>query len=297
MIDPNKYGISFSIKQCRNFNLDPHETLDWLLQQGWRRFRLMSYWNEHEKIQGQYDFTELDWQIQAITAAGGEVSLCLGVKQPRWPEYHWPDWAWDAKKPIRDIALVSFVKTVVMYYRDDPNITSWQLENEALLQGFGSHIEIDRRRLRTEYDLVENLDKNRPIIMSTSNGWGIPVRKPLPNVVGFSYYLKRYNNGRYQTTVQSAWLHRIRRSFVHILLGKPVFIHELQCEPWGPGPIWKMSSDEQSKSMSTEQIAINISAAKKIHVSPIDFWGAEWWYWRHKQGDYKIWDSVLAELS
>ena len=90
MIDPRAYGVSFSVKQCRNFGLDPKETLAWLLKQGWRRFRLMSYWNEHEKSQGIYDFTELDWQMKMIENAGGTVTLCLGVKQPRWPEYHWP---------------------------------------------------------------------------------------------------------------------------------------------------------------------------------------------------------------
>jgi hypothetical protein len=93
MIDSQKYGVSFSLKQCRNFGLDPQQTLSWLIRQGWRRFRLMSYWDEHETTRGQYDFSELDWQIQRIEKAGGQVSLCLGVKQPRWPEYHWPSWA------------------------------------------------------------------------------------------------------------------------------------------------------------------------------------------------------------
>lgn len=92
VIDPQKYGISFSLKQCRNFGIDPMETLQWLLAQGWRRFRLMSYWNEHEAVQGVYDFTALDIQIATIHSAGGTISLCLGVKQPRWPEYHWPKW-------------------------------------------------------------------------------------------------------------------------------------------------------------------------------------------------------------
>jgi hypothetical protein len=96
-IDPTQFGVSFSIKQCRNFELDPKQTLHWLIREaGFRRFRLMSYWNEHEKQPDQYDFTELDWQVKMVAQAGGEITLCLGARQPRWPESHWPDWAWQA---------------------------------------------------------------------------------------------------------------------------------------------------------------------------------------------------------
>jgi hypothetical protein len=34
---------------------------------GVRRFRLMSYWDEHEKTPGDYDFKELDAQIAMIS--------------------------------------------------------------------------------------------------------------------------------------------------------------------------------------------------------------------------------------
>ena len=56
----------------------------------------MSYWNEHQKQPGQSDLRELDWQVEMVSRVGGEVSLCLGARQPRWPENHWPDWAWQA---------------------------------------------------------------------------------------------------------------------------------------------------------------------------------------------------------
>lgn len=71
MIDPTKFGVSFSIKQCRNFTIDPSETLYWLINDmGFRRFRLMSYWDEHEKEQGVYDFSKLDKQIKRIGRTG-----------------------------------------------------------------------------------------------------------------------------------------------------------------------------------------------------------------------------------
>ena len=296
MIDPSKYGVSFSVKQCQNFGLDPHETLGWLIAQGWRRFRLMSYWSEHEKQPGQYDFTELDWQLAAVAKAGGVVTLALGAKQPRWPEYHWPNWAWETDKPTRDAALLRYVETVVGRYKNHAEITSYQLENEALLSNFGSRIEIDRERLRQEYALVKALDPAKPVVMSTSNGWGIPVRAPRPNHVGFSLYPMMYQNGAYHTTIQKPWLHILRKVLIKTMLRRPVFIHELQCEPWGPTAIWKMSATEQDKSMSPAQITKNITAAQKIDAYPIDLWGSEWWYWRTLQGDDTIWQAVRSSL-
>ncbi len=292
MIDSSKYGVSFSLKQCRNFGLDPRKALDWLLAQGWRRFRLMSYWDEHETSPGTYNFDQLDWQIEAVERAGGIVTLCLGVKQPRWPEYHWPDWAWQLPKTERDKALEYYLEQVVEHTKESQVIQSWQLENEALLRGFGEHIDIDRQRLQREYALVKQLDPSRPIIMSTSNGWGMPVRRPRPDGVGFSFYPTMFKNGAYHQTIQRPWLHRLRSHFVHILLGKQVFIHELQCEPWGPTAIWKMNTDEQAKSMNQEQIQNNITAAQKIGAYPIDLWGSEWWYWRFLQKDHTVIDSI-----
>jgi hypothetical protein len=294
MIDPAKYGVSFSLKQCRAFGIEPKECLEWLLAQGWRRFRLMSYWAGYEKEQGKLDFTALDWQIGMIAKAGGVVTLCLGVKQPRWPEYHWPEWAWQLDKPARDEALFHYVQAVVERYKDNPAVVSWQLENEALLQGFGRRIDIDRHRLRNEYELIKRLDPTRPVIMSASNGWGIPLRRPRPDIVGFSYYPTMYKKGRYSTTVQKPWFERLRRHLVR----QPVFIHELQCEPWGPKPIWQMPVSEQDKSMNPAQIKLNLAAARRIGAYPIDLWGAEYWYYRMvKLHDPSIWNAAQAALA
>jgi hypothetical protein len=294
VVDPKQFGVSFSAKQCRNFGVSVHDCLFWLNKEaGFRRFRLMSYWNETEKEQGVYSFEELDMQLEIITAFSGQVTLCLGVKQPRWPEYHWPKWAKNLSEDDKAKALLLFVEKVVRRYKDNPTISSWQLENEALLKGFGESIHIDRARLRAEFALVKKLDATRPIIMSTSNGWGLPARRPIPDSIGFSYYPIMYKNGRYNRTIQKPWLHRMRKHLAHMLLRKKVFIHELQLEPWGHTAIWKMTTDEQNMSMNNRQIAKNIKEAKRINAYPVDLWGAEWWYWRNvKQDDPSIWHAV-----
>ena len=298
--DSTKWGVSFSAKQCQNFGIEPEKCLDWLLKQGFRRFRLMSYWNECEKSPKNYDFMELDRQIKQILKCKGEITLCLGARQPRWPETHWPEWAWVMKKPRRDKALLEFVKATVNRYKKVENIVSYQLENEALLSNFGERTDIDRKRLRTEYNLVKKLDPKTPIIMTTSTAFGIPMRQPRPHIVGFSFYARFFNEklAEYTDGKQTPFSVRLRNWLIRLIWRRPSFIHELQLEPWGPEAIWEMDIKEQDKSMGVDQIAKNIALAKKTKLTPVDLWGGEWWYWRTKiKNDPSIWRAVKEELS
>lgn len=257
-IDPTQFGVSFSLKQCRAFGINPEHTLDWLIKDAsFRRFRLMSYWDEHEKEQGKYRFAELDWQVKKIARAGGVITLCLGARQPRWPENHWPQWAWELPQAQRTTALLAFIEKVVERYKDEVAVISYQLENEALLVSFGRRPEVDRDRLKHEFELVKKLDPSRPIIMSVSDQWGMPFRRPLPDIVGLSYYHIVHGKKGYQSAHHYAWLHRLRKRLIRLFRRRPAFVHELQLEPWGPTAIWKMDIAEQNKSMSAPQITKN----------------------------------------
>jgi hypothetical protein len=298
-IDPQLFGVSFSIKQCKSFGIDPKETMRWLIgEAGFRRFRLMSYWNEIEKQQGAYDFTQLDWQIKMAAKEGCLITLCLGARQPRWPENHWPDWAWKMPEDWRTEALLQFIQKVVERYRGYDVIVSYQLENEALLQSFGQRPEINRKRLRQEYALIKKLDPKRPVIMTTSDFWGMPLRRPHPGIVGFSYYHIVHTKRGYRPAHHSWRLHRLRARAVQRILNRPSFIHELQLEPWAPKAIWKTTVREQDKSMSAEHIRKNVALARKTGLYPIDLWGGEWWYWRYKcVHDPSIWLAVRSALA
>jgi hypothetical protein len=298
--NPNRWGVSFSIKQARAFGQDPKNTLNWLIDQGFRRFRLMSYWDEHEKTRGQLDFSQLDWQIKAIEKVGGVITLCLGARQPRWPENHWPDWAWQTDYQNRTESLLNYIQAVVRRYKGNKTIVSYQLENEALLKSFGERSEVSRARLRQEYDLIRSLDPKTPIAMTTSTSWGIPIRKPRPKLLGFSLYNVVYDpiKNKYGGSEQKPWVYRLRARLYNLLnFGKQrSFIHELQLEPWGPKAIWEMDSFEQDKSMSVKQIDRSMYIAKQMNLYPVDMWGGEWWYQRHKLGDSSIIEAVLDNL-
>lgn len=294
----HRYGVSFSIKQCRDFDIDPVKCLDWLINHaGFRRFRLMSYWNECETSQGTYDFAALDKQFEQIEHVGGTVTLCLGVRQPRWPESHWPEWALQLPKKQRYAALETFIKAVVEQYKSRASVVSYQLENEALNRSFGLNGDFSRRRLRNEFALVKKLDPKRPVIMTTSNSWGLPFSGPMPDVIGFSLYRVIYANGGYGFSKTPIWLYNLRAFLAKLLLKRQSFIHELQLEPWGPKAIWEMPIAEQNKSMPTGQIRTNVRLAGSTGLHPTDLWGGEWWYWRwQKFNDASISEAVLAAL-
>ena len=92
----------------------------------------------------------------------------------RWPECHTPDWAKNLSKHERNNALFKFIETVVNRYKDHPEVVSWQLENKTLNRSIGECKDYDRKRLRNEYNLVKSLDVPKPIIMTTSNSFGLP---------------------------------------------------------------------------------------------------------------------------
>lgn len=298
MIAPDRFGVSFSVKQCRNFGIDSEKTLDWLIQDaGFRRFRLMSYWDECEQQPGTYDFAELDRQISQVEQTKGVVTLCLGVRQPRWPESHWPDWALKLPQAERYQALADFIQVVVGRYKDRSCVISYQLENEALNRGFGLNGDFNRQRLRDEFALVKKLDPSRPIIMSTSNSYGLPLRRPIPDIIGFSIYRVMFVKDGYSRSKIPIWLYNVRADLARLILRRPSFIHELQAEPWGPEAIWEMPVEEQDRSMSVAQIHTNLRLAKSTNLYPIDLWGGEWWYWRLKtKNDPYIWEAVSKAM-
>jgi len=125
----------------------------------------MSYWDIHEPEHGIYSFRELDKQLNLAAEYNASVSLCLGRRQPRWPECHMPNWAHTLSKAEWYDALFRYIELVVVRYKSHTALASWQLENEALMKRFGHCPDGDfsRARLRKEMRIIKALDDNHPI--------------------------------------------------------------------------------------------------------------------------------------
>ena len=68
---------------------------------------------------------------------------------------------------------------------------------------------------------------------------------------------------------------------------------EFQAEPWGPKLTYKLSFEEQSKSMNLEKFKENIEYIRKTKYSRVYLWGGEWMYWAKKNNyDNSIWEEA-----
>jgi len=298
---PLVMGASFIPAYAESLGLDAKETMDALIDDvGVRHFRLVSYWNQLEPEEGKYDFSLLDWQFEKAEAADAEVTLSLGLRQPRWPECHMPDWARSKQVSEWQPQLEAFMGKVVERYKDSPALRSYQVENEFFLKGFGECEQIpgafDRSRLVNEYKLVKKLDPDHPAIVNRSNnalGW--PVGEPTPDEYGISIYKRVWDatlTKRYVEYPFPAWYYGFVAGWQKIMTGKDMIIHELQAESWGPQGqgLSEISIDEANKSFSAQRFKDRVKFGKGTGMREIYLWGAEYWYYRKAiQHDDSLW--------
>jgi hypothetical protein len=295
------YGVSFSVKQARNLGVDWKANYQAILDDlHFKRLRLMSYWDESEASRGQFNFDDLDWQFKEADKRGVKISLAVGLRQPRWPECHQPTWATQLSGNAWKQALDAYMEVVIKRYKDSPALDSYQLENEGMNNWFGTCDAPDRQRLIEEFNLVKQWDPDHKVIMSLSDQHGLPLGQPIPDEYGFSVYRVVWNNkippAGYILYPTPIWYHRMRAALITAIQHRPVMVHELQMEPWGPVDTKYLSVDEQNRSMSPDQIRKSFLFARQLGIKQMYLWGSEWWYWRKVNGDPIIWNTVKQQL-
>ncbi len=295
------FGVSFSAEQAKYLDLDWKQNYVALLDNmKVKNFRLMSYWDIGEATRGQFDFTDLDWQVTETAKRGATVSLAIGIRQPHWPECHEPSWATQLSGNTWKQALYAYMEQVVKRYEPSKTLISWQLENEAMNNAFGTCPPADRQRLVEEFALVKSLS-HKPVWMSLSDQAGLPLNAPVPDRYGFSVYRIVHGspggyNG-YFLFPTPIWYHNVREATIKMIQHRDMFIHELQLEPWGPDELAKLSIKEQNKSMSLQQLKDNMLFARELGMSDIYGWGSEWWYWRKvKFDDPSMWNEMKHQI-
>lgn len=295
--EPLTIGATFIPSYAEYFDLNPEDTMQAIIDDlGIRRFRLVSYWNRIEPEKGQYNWDELDWQFDKVEENGGTVSLAIGLRQPRWPECHWPQWAQDEPQEVWQEDLLTYMGAVIERYKDRASLVSYQLENEYFLDVFGDCPDHTRERLVKEFDFVRDLDPDTPIIVSRSNNavpsW--PVGAPRGDKIGASIYKRVWDRTvtkRYFEYPFPPWYYAFLAGGAELTTGRNTFIHELQLEPWPPEDIKSASLEEQDKSLPPEDLADRIQYGVDTGMRTIDFWGVEWWYWRKiKMNDPSFWE-------
>ncbi|MBX4188907.1 beta-galactosidase [Candidatus Saccharibacteria bacterium] len=299
-------GATFIPDYAQSFGLDPEDTLTAMLSDlKLKQVRLVSYWSDIEATPGHYDFSKLDWQFALANKYHAMVSLAVGMRQPRWPECHEPDWAnidpnnrqnWEPQ-------LYKYMQAVVAHYKDNPALKDYELENEFFMKVFGECKDFDRSRLVEEFNMVKGMDPNHHIIVSRSDNWiGIPVGKPTPDEFAISIYKRVWDatiTHRYFEYPLPSWFYSSLAGAEEIYSGKNMIIHELQAEPWTPKglDITQTSVEEQYKSMNPQRLKDRIDYGEATGMKTIDLWGAEWWYYmKVKQHNPDVWNVVKQSI-
>ncbi|HEX5448034.1 MAG TPA: hypothetical protein VFW90_02420 [Candidatus Saccharimonadales bacterium] len=303
---PLVLGASFIPDYAESFGLNPKDTLRAMLSDlKLKQVRLVSYWSDVEPTPGHYNFSTLDWEFAMANHYGTKVSLSIGLRQPRWPECHPPNWA-DPAQPEStwEPQLLSFMKKVIDRYKNNPALQDYELENEYFMKVFGTCKNFDRNRLIKEFKLVKSWDPNHKVIISRSDNWiGIPVGKPTPDEFAISVYKRVWDatiTHRYFEYPLPPWFYAGLAGSEELVSGRDMIIHELQAEPWTPKgqAITQTSVAEQYKSLNPERLRSRIQYAEDTGMRTIDLWGAEWWYYmKVKKHDPGVWNVVKQAVA
>jgi hypothetical protein len=323
-----KFGTTFSEPYALALGVDPRAAFRAIAHEPELKVvRLCAYWDGIECEPGRFDFSSLEWQMEAAADAGLEIILTVGQKAPRWPEFYVPEWvgAGNRKREIGNRTfeehLLGFIEATVVHFRGAP-IAVWQVENEPYIAFGGARIE--EGLLRREIDLVRSLDE-RPVMVTESAGkrdWRRVGR--LGDVLGVNLYTRVWRRhwtnlwlgGYVNVGRPPEWYARRSREVKsgkseigNLRVGRvedrstkyearsdgpEVMVAELQAEPWGRKTVWELTPEEAGETMSPERLRRNVGLAKEAGFETALLWGAEWWYWLRERGDASMWEAVRA---
>ncbi len=297
------FGVTFSKIYAEELGLDWKEaflaTLDDLKV---KKLRLVAYWPEIEPNQGNFDFKELDWQINEAEQRGAEIILAVGRRLPRWPECHIPDWAKRLSEKEQQEKVLAVISEVIRHYKNEEAIKFWQIENEPFLGTFGQCPKLDKKFLDKEIALARSLDnpstgsgQARPTIITESgefSTWIGAARRA--DIVGTTLYRKVHGKlGYIRYPIPAIFYSRkaaLIKKFFNI---DKIIIVELAAEPWGAEQTWELSLEEQLKLMNIEEFEGSIDYARRTGFSEAYLWGAEWWYWlKTKYNNESMWEEA-----
>jgi len=292
-----KYGVTFSQKQAESLGLNWKDVFTKTLDElNVKRLRLAAYWDLIEPTKDNYDYSDLDWQITEAEKRDATVILAVGMRLPRWPECHSPEWSKKITKEKREKEILNYIRKTIIRYRDYDNIAYWQIENEPFLINFGECPKLDTTFLDKEIYLVKSLS-NKPIIITDSGELSLWVQAAKrADVFGTSLYLKTFSaklNRYVHYPITPGFFHFKKNVTNFFTNTKNSIVIELQAEPWGPINYQEMSEKERNKTMSLNQFKKIINFSSKTGFQTFYLWGVEWWYWEKDTNNNPIfWEEA-----
>ncbi len=300
---PVEYGISFNKQHAESLGLDWKANYSAMLSDLQPKYlRFSATWKEVSTISDEYNFTDIDWQMNQAAEKGVKVALVIGQKAPRWPECHIPNWSVDLSEEEYKTELLNYIKTTVERYKNHSALDIWQVENEAFIKfRFGDCEHFRKNLVYEEINLVKQIDPDHRIMITDSgelSTWREATK--VGDIFGSTLYrVVMTPSGKYWNyDWLPAGFYKLKAQFWGVDLNN-FYISELQAEPWFTNSD-PNSTDikEQEESMNIERLKIHLDYVKHIGVSRTYLWGVEWWYWmKEKMGDSSYWDLIKNEIN
>ena len=315
------YGIDFSCQQAEWLGEDCQQAYLMIMDQMHvRHVRLSAYWDQIEPEQGVLDFSTLDWEIAEAASHGAYVTLSVGMKAQRAPEYYLPKWiragrnipegSSPAADPTIAAATLDFVRATVQHESGQSAIEAWQVENEPYVHFWRTAHDwsLPSSFVNEEADAIRSLDpEQRPLLIThaswlrTDGTWKQILHSA--DIVGEAVYTKRQRGplgGVYLYPFQIGPLtpNLPGQEQAAARQGKALWISELQAEPFeAPWVDLRNKGDCTFPSMSPALLKQNIQLAERSGAQRAYFWGAEWWYFcLTKYGDDSLWKVAQQAL-
>ncbi len=307
------FGVTFSKKYAEELGLDWQKAyLEILDDLKVKALRLPVYWDDVEKEAGKYDWQAYDWMVEEAAKRNAEIILTVGIKLPRWPECHIPNWVilqtnadgtrTDAEESaqsagsshqrnlyIEDLFL-PFFKNAIERYRQSLAVKYFQIENEPyFFRSFGVCPELDEEFFEKEIMLAKSL-AGRPVVSTESGELGRWERMAdKADILGISLYRVTWNRwAGYFFYPLTPVFYREKIKALRPFF-EDIIITELQLEPWSIKSLNQTPLKEQFKSMNLSRFKRNINFAKRVGASEVYLWGVEWWYYMRNMGHDEFW--------
>lgn len=300
-------GATFSHPHLKWLGLDPMKAIKEYKKLGLKWIRLGCYWNEIEKIEGKFDFSNLDPLVEYCDKNKLKIILTVGMKAPRWPEYYIPNWLlkqlnYKKKKTItpKDAVLLEkiliFIRKCVEQYKKSSSIKVCQVENEPLDPSGPNYWSIHKSFLSTEIDAVIEFDKNTQTLI---NIWGndmLPrlTHKKIPSttdILGVDIYPKQYAQHINKYIGPRGTKTLMKHALSRFIKTDSLYITELQAEPWELGEL--VTNKDNPPSFTPTDFEKNLNYILEFKPKVIFLWGFEYWLWRKiKHNDNRYWSGA-----
>jgi hypothetical protein len=286
---------------------------------GVRLVRLSVKWDEVEPVEGRFDFSDIEAQLDAVRAAGATANVSLGMKGQRHPEFYIPGWALEgielregmvfSEVPSLRARALRMVETVAGHLAARPEIDSWTAENE----GYVISRRANRKTLGRDYVAevamtIRRADPlGRPVAINHAQHFVFDQRWRYAledgDVLAQSIYPRRniFVLGQHFVVniMQIGWLipkyaDQAREAQA---LGKRFWVTELQAEPWTDEDARLISPERPSKNLSPETLLGNVAYARRTGAERIYLWGAEWWLYQLERFGDGRWVEAAREAA